>query len=74
MVMRIIFKDNNKVVCILADKSSEIKANIPSKDDKINPGVVLKISAIKNINLDVKKYEFMEKYHICCLLYTSRCV
>ena len=64
MVMRIIFKDNNKIVCILADKSSEIKANIHSKDEKINPGAVLKISGIKNINLDVKKYEFIADYNI----------
>lgn len=64
MVMRVIFKDNNKVVCILADKTSEIKANITCKDDKINPGVVLKIIGIKNINLDVKKYEFVTEYKI----------
>ena len=31
MVMKIIFKDTDKVVCILADKSGEIKANIPIK-------------------------------------------
>ena len=29
MVMKIIFRDPAKVVCILADKSGEIKANIP---------------------------------------------
>ena len=27
MVMKILFKDSTKVVCILADKSGEIKAN-----------------------------------------------
>ena len=28
MVMRIIFKDTSKVVCMLADRSGEIKATI----------------------------------------------
>ena len=32
MVMKILVKDSSKVVCILVDKSGEIKANIPSKN------------------------------------------
>ena len=29
MVMRVLFRDTTKVVCILADKTGEIKATIP---------------------------------------------
>ena len=43
MVMRIIFKDTSKVVCILADRSGEIKATIQNKKGDIVEGKVLKI-------------------------------
>ena len=56
MVMKIIFKDTTKVVCILADKSGEIKANIPTKNGDIIEGRVIEIEGIKDGNLDVKKY------------------
>ena len=64
MVMKIIFKDSDKVVCILADKSGEIKANIPSKDGDIKEGRVIEIEGIKDGKLDVKKYEFISDYEI----------
>lgn len=64
MVMKIIFKDTDKVVCILADKSGEIKANIPSKDGDIKEGRVINIEGIKDGKLDVKKYEFISEYEI----------
>ena len=64
MVMKIIFRDPDKVVCILADKSGEIKANIPSKNGDIKEGRVIDIEGIKDNNLDVKKYEFISDYEI----------
>jgi len=64
MVMKIIFKDSDKVVCILADKSGEIKANIPSKNGDIKEGIVIDIEGIKDGKLDVKKYEFISDYEI----------
>ena len=64
MVMKIIFKDSDKVVCILADKSGEIKANIPNKNGDIIEGRVIDIEGIKDGNLDVKKYEFISDYEI----------
>ena len=33
MVMRVIFRDTTKVVCILADKTGEIKATIQNKQE-----------------------------------------
>lgn len=64
MVMKIIFKDASKVVCILADKSGDIKANIPCFNDCIKEGKVLLIEGVKDHNLDVKKYEFVSEYNL----------
>ncbi|MBW6411265.1 3'-5' exoribonuclease YhaM family protein [Clostridium weizhouense] len=64
MVMRIIFKDANKVVCILADKSGEAKANVLSKKGDITEGRVIAVEGTKDINLDIKKYEFISEYDI----------
>lgn len=38
MVMKIIFKDFSKIVCILGDKSGEIKVNILNKKGGIVEG------------------------------------
>ena len=64
MVMKIIFKDSDKIVCILADKSGEIKANILSKNGDIKEGRVIDIEGIKDGKLDVKKYEFISDYNV----------
>ncbi|MEN8075782.1 3'-5' exoribonuclease YhaM family protein [Clostridioides difficile] len=63
MVMRVLFRDTTKVVCILADRSGEIKATIQNKKGDIVEGRVLEIEGKKDINLDVKKYEFVEEYN-----------
>jgi 3'-5' exoribonuclease len=62
MVMRIIAKDPDKIVCILADKSGEIKANILSKRNDIVEGKVIEIEGIKDRNLDVKRYVLISDY------------
>lgn len=64
MIMKIIFKDTEKVVCILADKSGEIKGNIPNENSDIKEGRVIEIEGIKDGKLDVKKYEFISDYEI----------
>ena len=57
MVMKIIFKDSDKVVCILADKSGEIKANILSENGDIKEGRVIDIEEIMaEIELYTDKY------------------
>lgn len=63
MVMRVIFRDTGKVVCILADKSGEIKATIQNKKGDIFEGKVLEIEGKKDVNLEVKKYEILEEYN-----------
>lgn len=63
MVMRVIFRDTTKVVCILADKSGEIKATIQNKKGDIVEGNVIEIQGKKDINLEVKKYELVDEYN-----------
>lgn len=62
MVMRVMFKDTSKVVCILADKSGDIKATIPTKKDDISQGIVIEVEGKKDTNLEIKKYEIISDY------------
>lgn len=63
MVMRVLFRDTTKVVCILADKSGDIKATIQNKSGNIVEGRVIQIEGKKDTNLEVKKYEFIDEYN-----------
>lgn len=64
MVMRIMYKDSSKVVCILADKTGEIKATLSNKSEDIVEGRVLQIEGSKDSTLEVKKYEIISDYNI----------
>lgn len=64
MVMKIIFRDHNKIVCILADKSGDMKANMPNKNDDIAQGNVINIEGIKDGILDVRDYELLVDYEV----------
>ncbi|MBU3075278.1 3'-5' exoribonuclease YhaM family protein [Clostridium estertheticum] len=72
MVMKIMFKDASKFVCILVDKSGEVKANIPSKNGDITEGSVLEVEGFKDKNLDVKKYKFILDYNLSDYLPTVK--
>ena len=63
MVMRVMFRDTTKVVCILADKTGEIKATIQNKAGDILEGKVIEIEGKKDTNLEVKKYTFVDEYN-----------
>ena len=63
MVMRVMFRDTTKVVCILADKTGEIKATIQNKAGDIVEGKVIQIEGKKDTNLEVKKYSFVDEYN-----------
>lgn len=63
MVMRILTNDPDKVVCILADKSGEIKASMPGRKKDITVGRVIEIEGIKDRTLEVKKYELITGYN-----------
>lgn len=64
MVMKIIFKDATKIVCILGDKTGDIKATISNKKGDIAEGKVIQIEGNKGANLEVKKYEFLSEYNV----------
>ncbi|MBU3215161.1 3'-5' exoribonuclease YhaM family protein [Clostridium estertheticum] len=72
MVMKIMFKDASKFVCILVDKSGEVKANIPSKNGDITEGSVIEVEGFKDKNLDVKKYKFILDYNLSDYLPTVK--
>lgn len=63
MVMRVMFRDTTKVVCILADKTGEIKATIQNKAGDIVEGKVIQVEGKKDTNLEVKKYTFVDEYN-----------
>lgn len=62
MVMRVMYRDSTKVVCILADKSGEIKATLSNKKEDITEGRVIQVEGNKDGNLEVKKYELISNY------------
>ncbi|MCB2308682.1 3'-5' exoribonuclease YhaM family protein [Clostridium estertheticum] len=72
MVMKLMFKDASKFVCILVDKSGEVKANIPSKNGDITEGSVIEVEGFKDKNLDVKKYKFILDYNLSDYLPTVK--
>lgn len=64
MVMRILFSDSHKVVCILGDSSGDIKANINIREYDIKEGDVLEVEGKKDGNLDVKHYKVISDYNV----------
>lgn len=72
MVMKIIFKDTSKIVCILADKSGEIKANMPNINENITQGTVLEVEGIKDNILDIKNYKLISDYNVSDYLPTVK--
>lgn len=64
MIMKIIFKDNSKLVCILSDKTGSIKATISNSKAKLDVGNVIEVEAQKDVNLDVNKFKILEDYDL----------
>ncbi|MBL4931690.1 3'-5' exoribonuclease YhaM family protein [Clostridium paridis] len=62
MVNRIISREASRVICIMSDKTGDIKATIPNRRDDIKEGKVLEIEGIKDGTLEVKKYEFISEF------------
>lgn len=72
MVMKIINKDDDKIICMLADKSGEVKASMQSKNNDISEGRVIEVEGVKDWNLDVKRYEVIWEYNISDYLPTVK--
>lgn len=72
MIMKIMFKDTDKVVCILADRSGEIKASIQNPMNELSEGTVIEAEGIKDGNLNVEKYELVSEYDLSDYLPTVK--
>lgn len=64
MLMKKIYKEKGNVVAYLGDKTGEIKAVIPDKDDILNVGDVINIKGIKDGVLDVKEFKRENRFDI----------
>lgn len=72
MVMKILYRESDKLICILADKSGDVKATIPGKSSDIKQGSVIDVTGVKGTNLDVKKYTIIQNYNISDYLPTVK--
>ena len=63
MVNKRLYKDGNKMLYILSDKSGYINAKIPMKL-KLEPGQVIEVEGVKDYVLDVFQVKVLENYDI----------
>jgi len=63
MVNKKLYKDGNKMLYLLSDKSGYINAKIPVKV-KLEPGQVIEIEGVKNYILDVFQVKIVEEYNV----------
>ena len=63
MVNNKLYKDGNKMIYLLSDKSGYINAKIPVKV-KLDPGQVIEIEGTKDYILDVFQVKIIEDYNI----------
>lgn len=63
MVNKKLYKDGNKMLYLLSDKSGYINAKIPTKV-KLEPGQVIEIEGVKDYVLDVVQVKIVENYNI----------
>lgn len=64
MIMKIIFKDNTKIICLLSDKTGSIKATIPNPKVKLEVGNVIEVNAHLDTTLEVNSYEILDEYEL----------
>ena len=63
MVNKRLYKDGNKMLYLLSDKSGYINAKIPMKL-KLEPGQVIEVEGVKDYVLDVFQVKLLENYDI----------
>ena len=63
MVNKRLYKDGNKMLYLLSDKSGYINAKVPMKL-KLEPGQIIAIEGVKGYILDVFQVEFLQDYDI----------
>lgn len=62
MVLKKLYRDSDKSIVILGDKSGDIKATIEDKEDILKIGNVLKINGTLSNILEVKSFEIISKF------------
>lgn len=63
MVNKKLYKDGNKMLYLLSDKSGYINAKVPVKV-KLEPGQVIEIEGVKDFILDVFQVKIIEDYNV----------
>ncbi len=64
MIMKIIFKDNTKLVCLLSDKTGSIKATFANPKVKLEVGYVVEVDANMDTNLEINSFEVLNEYEL----------
>lgn len=64
MIMKIIFKDNTKLVCLLSDKTGSIKATFANPKVKLEVGYVVEVNANMDTNLEINSFEVLDEYEL----------
>jgi len=64
MIMKIIFKDNTKLVCLLSDKTGSIKATFANPKVKLEVGYVVEVDANMDTNLEINSFEVLDEYEL----------
>ncbi len=63
MINKKLYKEGNKIVYLLSDKSGYINGKIPTKF-KLEPGQVLEVEGVKDYNIDISHVKILPDYNI----------
>ena len=64
MIMKIIYRDPQKVVCVLADKTEDLKGSIQNNNDELEIGMVINVKGKKDGTIIVKEYTILKEYNL----------
>ncbi len=62
MVMKKIFKQQERVIAYIGDKTGEIKASILDKDNILEVGDVIKVKGFNNTSLDISSFKKEKRF------------
>lgn len=64
MIMKILHKDPEKIVVLLADKSGDLKGTLQNQKDDIDIGTVIEVQGIKDNTINIKSYSIIQDYNL----------
>lgn len=62
MIMKKLFREGEKTVAIIGDKSGDSKANIIDPTDILKVGQVISVTGMFGNTLDIKKFKLVDKF------------